>query len=153
MNAINSETYSFASFDTFAVGGIDRFMIQLIFAIGRYRSCSCPSIQMPLGASVYLQKRVRGLECAATRQEVESCSKHGNKWIYTASVLMSSCAQIKELTHTSTNSLPQRIHRAVNSHINEFTPTTNNRATIQGSKNTMPIVELTLLVLNLQKPA
>lgn len=70
MNAINSETHScthsFASFDTFAVGGIDRFMIRLIFAIGRYRSCSCTSIQMPLGASVYLKKRVKGLGCAAT---------------------------------------------------------------------------------------
>lgn len=39
MNAINSDTHScthsFASFDTFAVGGMDRFIIRLIFAIGR----------------------------------------------------------------------------------------------------------------------
>lgn len=44
------------------------------------------------GSSVFLQKRVRELGCAAMFQEVELCSKHGNEWIRTANVLMSSFA-------------------------------------------------------------
>ena len=45
---MNSETHScthsFASLEIFADPGIDRFIILLIFAIGKYRSCSCGSI-------------------------------------------------------------------------------------------------------------